>query len=34
MSADQYKEAQIQSLMQQGLPYEEYSRRYKAIMGQ
>jgi len=34
MSADQYKEAQIQALMQQGLPYEEYSRRYKAIMGQ
>jgi hypothetical protein len=29
-----YKDQQLRQLMQQGLPYEEYQKRYKAIMGQ
>lgn len=27
-----YKDAQVQQLMQQNLPYEEYQKRYRAIM--
>lgn len=30
----QYREVQLQNLMQQNLPYDEYQKRYRAIMGQ
>lgn len=29
-----YKEQQLEQLKQQGLPYDEYQKRYRAIMGQ
>ncbi|KQQ60123.1 hypothetical protein ASF84_05275 [Pseudomonas sp. Leaf127] len=34
LSKQAYQEAQIEQLMQQNLPYDEYQKRYKAIMGQ
>lgn len=33
-SEAQYREIQLQNLMQQNLPYDEYQKRYRAIMGQ
>lgn len=34
LSQEDYRKAQIEQLMQQNLPYDEYQRRYKAIMAQ
>lgn len=31
--ASRTKDAKIQKVMQQDLPYDEYQKRYKAIMG-
>lgn len=34
MSETAYKQRQLDALMQQNLPYEQYQRRYKEIMGE
>ena len=34
LSREDYKQTQVQQLMQQNLPYEEYQRRYREIMAQ
>jgi len=32
MTKDAYQQRQLEQLEQQGLPYEEYQKRYKLIM--
>lgn len=34
LSEKDYKDEQVRLLMQKGLPYDEYQRRYRLIMGQ
>lgn len=34
LTKEEYKQVQIQQLMQQNLPYDEYQKRYKAITEQ
>ena len=34
LSEKDYRDVQIQQLMQQNLPYDEYQKRYRTIMGQ
>ena len=34
MGKEEYQQRQLQKLMEENLPYEEYQKRYKAIIGQ